>query len=141
MAHQTHIDSHQAAVAGLSVQKAGVGFDNGVVAALFLHQDIGDTARRITAGGDLMAVGIADAHEGIGLGIAGRFDNDKLVTADAGVAVGDPFGLGLIEAYGLGAPVQHDKIIAESVHFYKRQTVHNRPYMACWRGKSTFNRG
>ncbi len=45
---------------------------------------------------------------------------DQLVAADAGVAVGDGAGPGLVDGDGASARIEHDKIIAEPVHLAER---------------------
>ena len=56
-------------------------------------EQIGDAARGIAAGAGLDAVGVADAHEGIGVGAGRRrFDDDELVAAHAGAPVSDRRG-------------------------------------------------
>ena len=54
------------------------------------RQQRGDAARGVAAGPGLGAVGVADAHEGVGIGARRwRLDGDELVAADAGAPVGD----------------------------------------------------
>ena len=50
----------------------------------------GDAARGVAAGAGLAAVGVVDAHEDVGAGVARRLQHDQLVAADAAAAVGEP---------------------------------------------------
>ena len=59
--------------------------------AALAHQQPADAARGVAAGLDLAAVGVVDAHEGVGAGIR-ALDGDELVEADARAPVGKPRG-------------------------------------------------
>src|SRR5437868_3404893 len=72
----------------LRVEKAGNGFDANALLAGLVGHEARDTARAVAAGLGLAAVGIEDAHEYLRGGIARRLDQDQLVAADAGPAVG-----------------------------------------------------
>ncbi len=78
----------------------------------------GDGARCITARFDLAAVGVENAHKKIGAG--GVVDNDQLVAPNAGPPIRDGAGkaLGKIGQRRCSC-VQHDEIVAQSMHFYE----------------------
>ena len=80
-------------------------------------QQSGDAAGGVAAGPGLGAVGVADAHEGIGGRVVRRrLDDDELVAADAGAAVGDGGGTAGGEAERAGALVEHDEVVSAAVH-------------------------
>ncbi len=85
-------------------------------AAGLAHQQVGDAAGGVAAGAGLGAVGVADAHEGVGVAVRRRLDDDELVAADAGAPVGDRGGAGRREAERAGALVEHDEVVAAAVH-------------------------
>ena len=81
---------------------------------------MGDAAGGVAAGAGLRAVGVADAHEGVGVAAVGRrLDGDELVAADAGAPVGEGGGTGRGEAERAGAFVEHDEVVAAAVHLPK----------------------
>ena len=90
---------------------------------------------------DLAPVGVADAHEGVGVAVGRVLDDDKLVAADAGTAVGDRRRLSSRNLRaGSGFPatrVNHHEIVAEPVHFSKRQFGHSARNMAGMEAKSS----
>ena len=101
-----------------------IGIDNGPLAGLAMEQ-IGDAARGIAAGLGRAAICIADAHQDLGRGMARRLQQDDLIASDAGPPIRQP-------AYGCGAErdrtatkVEHDKIVAEPMHFVKRDLAHD----------------
>src|SRR6202011_1038775 len=70
------------------------------------------------------AICIADAHQDLCRGMARRLQQDDLIASDAGPPIRQP-------AYGCGAErdrtatkVKHDKIVAEPMHFVKRDLAH-----------------
>ena len=101
------------------------GLDHHMAAAVLLHQQIGDAARGIAAGLDLPAVGIADAHEGIGEPVLRRLDQDQLIAADTLAPVGDAPRLRLIERDRVPARVDNDEVVAEAMHLEKGQRGHD----------------
>ena len=84
-----HVDGDGVRVADLGLEDAGQGLDAGRRAGRGAGQDGGDAACGVAAGADLGAVGVVDAHEGIGGGVPGGLDDDHLVAAHAGVAIGE----------------------------------------------------
>ena len=98
-------------------QVAGDGADDLDAAAGLARQQIDDAAGGVAAGPGLGAVGVADAHEGIGVGAwRWRLDGDELVAADAGAPVGDRRGAAGGQAERAGALVEHDEVVAAAVH-------------------------
>jgi hypothetical protein len=64
-------------------------------------------------------------------GIVRRFEQDHLVAADAGVAIGERAGRRRVERECPATGVEHDKIVAETMHFQERDAAHA-PLI--WRG-------
>ena len=86
-------------------------------AAGLARQQIDHAAGGVAAGPGLGAVWVADAHEGIGVGVwRGRLDGDELVAADAGAPVRDRCGAAGGEAERARAFVEHDEVVAAAVH-------------------------
>ena len=96
----------------------------GEIAALLLHQQRRDAARRVAAGRHLAAVGVADAHEGVGVAVLRRLDHDQLVAPDAQMPVGDAPRLRLAQRDGMVARVDHDEVVAEPVHLGEGEFLH-----------------
>ena len=75
-----------------------------------------------------------------GVDVGRVLDDDELVAADAGTAVGDRHRLGSRNGHaGGGFPatrVNHHEIVAEPVHFLKRQFGHSARNMAGTGAKS-----
>ena len=119
-----HVDGDEVgAVRGPHEEEAGDGLDRGGAAAGLGHQEPADAAGGVAAGLDLAAVGVVDAHEGFGRGLA-ALDSDELVEADAGLPVGksaDHRGGG---AHGGPPRVNDQKIVAEAVHLAERDHGH-----------------
>ena len=97
---------------------------------LSLHQQPADAAGGVAAGLDLAAVGVVDAHEGVGAGF-GRLDGDELVEADAGRAVGKPRGSPPASGARSAPRVNDQKIVAEAVHLEERDHGHRLERPVC----------
>ena len=65
------------------LEQARAGLDRDAFAPVSRISSARDAARGVAAGLDLAAVGVADAHEGVGARVARRLDHDELVAADA----------------------------------------------------------
>ena len=74
----------------------------------------GDAAAGIAAGLDLAAVGIPDPHADVGR-LRG-LEQDHLVAADAGAAVGDRPARARVHLDRRLAGVENDEVVAEAVH-------------------------
>ena len=127
-----HVDRNVAIRCAAAPGHGAEGFDYDFGLAGFVQHEGGNTASGIAAGFHLAAVCVPDAHKAVAP-ISGALNQDKLVAADAGFAIGDG-------AHGLGAKVgimrahvYHDKIIAEAIHLakvYAARIAHNGRYMA-----------
>src|SRR5580692_11930331 len=80
-----------------------------------------DTAHAIAALLDLAAVGIEDPVESTARGIAGSFDHQRLIEADAGAPVRERAQRDGIEAglWRRGWRVEDEEIVAETLHLHK----------------------
>jgi hypothetical protein len=76
----------------------------------------------IAAGFYFTAVRIKYAHFDIGFG--GRFEENQLIKTDSGLAISDGMRARSGHFYCHRPPVNHDKIIAEPVHFMKSSARH-----------------
>ena len=94
--------------------------------AVLVHQQPRHAARGIAAALHLAAIGVEDAHGGIGA-VAGAFDHDDLIAADAEPPVGDGARGRGVQRKPLFARVEHDEIVAQPVHFQERG--HGRAYI------------
>lgn len=90
----------------------------------------GNAARGIAASLGFAAIGIVDAHEEAGGGIARRLQPDQLIAADAGAPIRQRADLVGAESDPTATAIEHDKIIAEPMHFEKRDLAHAPAYMA-----------
>ena len=115
-ARRAHVDADAALAGGFRIHQPGHRFDDDMVAARFLHQQIGDAAQPVAAGLHHPAIGIANPHEGIGQPVGGRLDGDELVAAHPGAPVGDAPRAILVQREGMLARVDHDEVVAEAVH-------------------------
>jgi len=69
----------------------------------------------VPAGFDLAAIGIENAHAKVGT--LGRFDDDELIAANAGMSIGQRGGQSRRHRrQRLNARIQHDEIVAQPVH-------------------------
>ena len=93
-------------------------------------EQVGDAASSIAAGLGLAAIGIADAHQDLGRGMARRLEQDHLITSDAGPAICQPARGSGAERDRAAAKIEHDKIVAEPMHLEKRDFPHRAAYMA-----------
>src|SRR5580693_8680163 len=93
-------------------------------------EQIGDTARGISAGLGRAAICIADAHQDLGRRMARRLEQDDLIASDAGPPIRQPECGSGVERDRAAAKIKHDKIVAEPVHFEKRDLAHRAAYMA-----------
>ena len=91
------------------------GLDLDLFPAELLRQNRGDAARGVAAGLDLGAVGVADAHACVGA-LFGRLQDDELIAANAALAIGDRRGQAVVEREGLGAGIDNDEVVTESMH-------------------------
>ena len=79
-------------------------------------QEFGDAARPVAALLDLAAVGIEDAVVDRGARPGRRLQHQRLVEADAGVAVGQPSPGGGVGQGRRVRRIHDDEVVAESVH-------------------------
>ena len=75
---------------------------------------------RVPAGSDLRAIGVQNAHEHVGG--ARWLQQDDLIAARSGGSVGDRTCHCCGQPNRLGASVNHDEVVAEAIHFHKRNT-------------------
>ena len=121
-----HVDADVGSLAAAGIQDAGGGLDAGGVAARRLHQNPADAAGGVAAGVNLRAVGVPDAHAGVGLGRG--IDGDQLVAAHARRPIGDGAHFLGRRLERLGAGLDNDEVVAEPVHLQKR-AAHGRRYI------------
>ena len=113
---RAHIHRDQSAPGVAAHQKTAQRVDANPIAVEFLHQEARHAARSIPAGFHFAAIGIADAHRGVGP-IASAFDHNDLIAADAQPPVGHGSGGGRVERKRLFSRVEDDEIVAQAVHF------------------------
>jgi hypothetical protein len=87
-----HVDRDLAGLLADGVEQARLGLDRAALPAGFRHDQGGDATRCVSAGLDLAAVGVADAHENVRRAVRRRLHGDQLVAADADAAVGHGAG-------------------------------------------------
>src|SRR5437762_10921883 len=93
-------------------------------------EQVGDAAGGVAASLGLAAVRVVDAHQNLGRGVARRLEQNDLIAADAGPPIRQPAcGCGA-ERDRAAAKIEHDKIVAEPVHFETRDLAHRAAYMA-----------
>src|SRR5205085_8099057 len=93
-------------------------------------EQVGDAAAGVAASLGLAAIRIADAHQNLGRGMARRLEQNDLIASDADPPIREPAcGCGA-ERDRAAAKIEHDKIVAEPVHFEKRYFAHRAAYMA-----------
>src|ERR1700739_4201197 len=62
--------------------------------------------------------------------MARRLEQDDLIASDAGAPIRQPARGSGAERDRAAAEIEHDKIVAEPVHFEKRDLAHRAAYMA-----------
>lgn len=62
--------------------------------------------------------------------MAWRLEQDDLIASDAGPPIRQPSCRSGAERNRTAAKIEHDKIVAEPVHFEKRDLAHRAAYMA-----------
>src|SRR6266404_1728953 len=90
---QPHIDGDDRQAIGggarlLRIEQAGNRLHRDVVGLAFVHQHRSDAARGVAAGAGLVAVGIVDAHEDVGLALGRGLEHDQLVATHTPPPVG-----------------------------------------------------
>jgi hypothetical protein len=80
-------------------------------------QQQGDSARCIATGFHFAAIGVEDAH--LGVGVIRRANQDQLIAANASTPIGNGAGAGRGHVHGCGSPINDDKVIAQPVHLVK----------------------
>ncbi len=129
-ARRAHIDAYAAARRRARLEEARRGLDHDALLAGLAHDERCDAARAIAAGGDLAAIGVADAHEDVGARRFRLLQDEQLVAADPGVPVGNGAYRLAVERQRLSARIEHDEIIAEPVHLEKTGAAHAALYKA-----------
>ena len=87
---------------------------------LFMHE-ADETACPVAASFNFATIGIEDAVAKIDPGPCRRFDEQYLIAADAKVAVSQPAQLRRGQFERLAHTVQHDEIVAETMHLDERK--------------------
>src|SRR5207302_1230337 len=123
-ARRTHIDRHAAVRQQLGRQQPGDGFNGYMSVAGFFRDQPGDAAAGVAAGLGLAAVGVEDAHQQPRRPIARWVDQDHLVAADAGAAIGQSARRRGVNRDRMPTPVEHDKVVAETVHLAEPDLRH-----------------
>jgi hypothetical protein len=82
--------------------------------APFRGDERSDAARGVSASSNLAAISIPDAHEYIGP--RRGLERNELIAADAFLAVGDGAHRILVKRKRASAGIEHDEVVAESVH-------------------------
>ncbi len=102
----------------------------------FGHQQIGDAARGIAARFHFAAVGVEDAHEGVGA--LRRLHHDHLIAADPPPPVGDGSRARFIERERERPRVEDREIVAQPMHFEERghRRLIGPPQKGCQRWRS-----
>ena len=111
----------------LGVEQPRRRLDDRVLRALLPHQQGGDAAGGVAARRHLAAVGVADAHEGVGQAAHRVLDDDQLVAADAGPPVGERPHLRDCRRERPRPRVDDDEVVAEAVHLGEREPCHAGP--------------
>ena len=115
---RTHIDGYAAVVADTSFKHSSARLNGDSVAAKPRMQQRRNATARVPTGANLGPVGVQDPHEHVG--VTRRLQHDNLIATCAARAVGDRTCRGRGQPNGLGARVDHDEVVAEAVHFHKR---------------------
>src|SRR5438067_4880354 len=135
-ARRPHIDRDILVRQHLGFEETGDCLDARPAVAGFLGEQPGDAAGGVAASLGLTAIGIDDAHRYLCRRMARRLDQDQLIAADPDTPVGDiPRHLG-IDRDGIAAPIEHDEIVAEPMHFTEADLRHAAAYMA---GRATMS--
>jgi hypothetical protein len=129
-ARRSHIDRYKPVRQDLGFDKPRRGFDPKVGLARLPIEQLGDAASGIATSFRLTAVGIADVHQDLGRRMTRGLQQDQLVAADTGAPVCYDTHPSRTDWYGSAAKIEHDKVIAEPMHFKKRQPTHGAAYMA-----------
>ena len=87
-------------------------------------QQQSDASRGVAAGLGGAAIGVADLHQQLCLWMAWRFEHDQLIATNSGVPVGQLSHVLGAQLDAIMAGIEHDKIIAETVHLQKRHFPH-----------------
>ena len=125
-----HIDGDMPVRQDFGFEQPGRGLDPNPWVTRLAVQQFGDTAGGIAAGLGLAAVRIADPHQELSRGMTRRLEQDQLIATDTGAPIGKRgYGLGTHRDRGT-TKIEHDKIIAEPVHFQERDFAHGAAYMA-----------
>ena len=119
-----HVDGDPPAAGILGHDHAGRRIDGHPARPALAHQQLRHAARGVAAGLDLATVGIADPQGRVRRAVLRRLDDDELVAAHAGLAVGDRPCLGVAQGQGRGAGIDDDEIVAQAVHLDEGATAH-----------------
>jgi hypothetical protein len=133
---QSHIHGKRPVAQRLRLEQTRHSLDPHPAVPGLAVEQVGDAAGSIAAGLGLAAICVADAHQDLGGGMARRLEQDHLITSDAGAPIRQPARGSGAERDRAAAKIEHDKIIAEPVHFEKRDFPHRAAYMAVGRALS-----
>ena len=86
----------------------------------FVEHEVGEAARTIATVLHFIAIRVEDAVIEFHVGSRRGFDQQQLVEADAGMAVGQATDLGAGQHDGIRNQVDDHEVVAEAVHFGKR---------------------
>src|SRR3546814_2739698 len=100
----------------LGLQQARRRLDGDGVASQLAHDQRGHAARAVAAGAYLAAVVVPDAHEHVGAAVRRPLQDQELIAAHALAAVGNGLGQAVRQRKRLLAGVDHDEILATTVH-------------------------
>ncbi len=105
------------AAAGVAAcEQAGRGVDLHCAGIALFHEELRYAAGGVAAGFHLAAVGVENAHRGIGA--VGAFaDHKHQIAADPEAPVGDRFRRRLVERDRSVSRVEYGEIVAQPVHF------------------------
>ena len=124
--HRPHIHRNAVCPCAKCPQQARAGTQCTAAGALLFHHPPGDAAAGVAAGTDFRAVGIINRHERIGICI--RSNHDQLVAPHTFAALGNMAHLCRRQRNGLGTSIQHNKIVAEAMHFLESERLHGLAY-------------
>ncbi len=131
---RAHVHRDDAVRTGLGGQQPGRRFDRRRRPARLFHQRGGDATGAVAAGRRFAAVRIIEAEARVGAVVIRLIYQDKLIEADAAATVGDGANPVRRELDGRAAPVDHDEVVAETMHLGERDhRCHPCEHSLIWR--------
>jgi hypothetical protein len=121
----TDVHRHQAIARIAADQKSAFAVEPDFGPSALIHQQPADAARGVAAGFHFAAIRIEKPQHRVGAFVPRR-DQHQRVAANAEMTVGNGARPGRRHRDGLFARIEHDEIVAQALHFAKRD--HGAPY-------------